>query len=454
VTVAQATPPARLRLTGASAVVFRLVSLGMTFVLAPVALDAYGTAGFAIWSVFSTVVTLLGFADLGLGLSLVTTLSAEHDAERRRRLIATSYRILWLLSAALIGGWLLSEAAGVDWFGLLGLSTAGLSDSAQAVVVGSFVVGGAIGMPTQLPERIHLAIGEGYLGLWFSISGQIVAIIGATAVGLGGGGLAAFCACTFLLPRVGGIANHFFLFHRHPELRPGRSEARRTIARSLLRLGVMFAWLNLMSAVALQSDILIVSRQLTANDVTDFTLLSRLFFVVPTLLTYAFQTLLPVYSKTLAEGALDQTRAVFRRAMRISLVAGVAASLFLAVAAPTIILIWTGHEVDVSTATLLLFATWATLYAVGPNVGTLINAARAVRFTVITSSVMAVVNVALSIALTDRIGLAGPIAGTVLSTFICLLAPAIWWYRHNMVGPTPRLAGGLVERRAPEMKAD
>jgi O-antigen/teichoic acid export membrane protein len=430
----------RLVLVAGAAVIARVVSLGSTLFLVPIVLHAYATAGFAIWTVLSVATTMLGPADLGLGMGLVVVLSGETDKSRVRAITSTALTLLCLMGAVLVLAWGVTAIFDVQWLQIVGLSKGGFSATQRLLVVGAAVASVAVAMPAQLPARIHLAVGEGHIGSWFTIAGQVAATVTAAVWALTGGSFGGFCLIAFVGPSVGGLLNFLFIASRRRHLLPTFGHTDRSARRPLFHVGLMFFCISVSGAIALQSDSIVVSQALGSDAVARFSLLARLFVLPPTLLTFASQAVLPEFSRLIATGKPHDATRLFRKVVLLATVGGAVASIVIAVAAPTAIRVWSGKSIHADWKVLAAFALWSCLTGVGPVLGTFVNAARAVRYQIVTTTAMAIVNVGLSVVLVRVIGITGPVIGTIASGILCLALPLIWWFRREF----PRLAAAPV----------
>lgn len=432
------TSKGRLWLVAGAAVAARGVSILSTIVLVPIVLHHYGTGGFAIWTVFSVAMSLLVPLDFGLGLGLVVSLSSEPDRARWRGLISTAFSMLLLSGLAFVAFWALSEAVGVNWIQLLGLPAHDFSRATRTVIVGAAVAGIALALPTQVPARIHLALGEGHVGSAFTMAAQIVSTVAGATWALSHGSFPGFCCIVFIGPTLGGAVNLLFLRARRSGYLPGLHWLDKPARRPLINVALMFFLINIASAVSVQSDSLIVSQALGAEMVARFSLYSRLFLFPSVFIAFAGQTLVSEFSRLIAARARTQVLALFRKVLLLSTVAGIVLSGFLAFTAPTIIRVWTGRPFPVDHGALAAFAIWGVMFCAGPVFGTFVNAARAVRYQITVTTLMAVSNVIVSLVLVRTIGFIGPAIGTITSTLVFWMLPTAWWLRTRfLVGEEP-----------------
>ena len=84
---------------------------------------------------------------------------------------------------------------------------------------------------------------------------------------------------------------------------------------------------------------------------------------------------------------------------------------------------WVGPEIDPSLLLLGSLGVWTLINALTGPLAMFLNGIGVVRFQVVCSTAMAIMNIALSIILTHYIGVAGVVLGSVISMTICVLIP-------------------------------
>jgi Na+-driven multidrug efflux pump len=101
-------------------------------------------------------------------------------------------------------------------------------------------------------------------------------------------------------------------------------------------------------------------------------------------------------------------------------------------------------NVHPSAGLLVGLAIWTVLMSAGTALAMFLNAAHVVRPQVICSSLMAVLNIALSIILARKIGVAGLVWGSVISYTVCIVVPYALLMPpllRQIVGTTDQVAG-------------
>jgi O-antigen/teichoic acid export membrane protein len=103
--------------------------------------------------------------------------------------------------------------------------------------------------------------------------------------------------------------------------------------------------------------------------------------------------------------------------------ANVVFAFLLIIFAPLIIRFWTGSDVAPPFNLLLGLGIWTVLNSLGTPIAMLLNGTNIIGLQVICASLMGISNPLLSIYLVQRIGVAGPIYGTIITWTLFELIP-------------------------------
>lgn len=433
----------RASLTAVTSVVAKGTALVTTAVSVPLTLGYLGSERFGVWMTLSALIALLGFTDLGLGNSLLNSVAHAAGRDDRRLIQANISSGIAMLLAVAVGLGLLFALVfeRIPWADMFNVrSGAALAEAGPAAAV--LVVCFLVGMPVGAVQQIRLGLQQGYANSIFVAAGNIgglVLVICAVQMRLGLPWLVLAMAGTPLLAM---LINGFALMARSPWLRPSLSDMNFAVARSLLRVGLLFLMLQLAVAVAYTSDSIIIAAMIGPSAVADYAVVSKLFMVPTLLVGFALAPLWPAYREALSRRDVEWVRKTFSRSIRLSLwVAGTISAALVVLGLP-IIAIWVGiSAVQPSFGLVLAIGVWTTMSAVGLATAMLLNGAQVVRFQVVSAGLMATANILLSIELTSRIGVAGVVWGSIIAYSLFVLIPVVFYM--------PRLFAHIEHAAAP-----
>jgi O-antigen/teichoic acid export membrane protein len=405
------------------------IALVTTAITVPLTLGYLGSERFGVWMTLSAIVALLGFTDLGLGNSLLNGVAhaAGRDDHPLIR-INISNGLAMLLAVAAGFGVLFAVAYDfIPWDQIFNVrSTAAVDEAgpAAAVLVACFLAA----MPASAYPQVRQGLQQGYVNSIFVAAGNLAAlalVVVAIQMKLGLPWLVLAMAGA---PVLATLANGGTLLWRTPWLRPRLHDIRWAIARTLLRVGLLFLVLQLAAAVAFTSNSIIIAAMLGPSAVAEYAVVSKLFLIPAVLVSLALAPLWPAYREALGRGDAPWVRKTFDRSLRLSVaVAGLSSAVLVVFGIP-IISFWVGTSaIQPSFGLILAIGVWTTVSAAGNAVAVLLNGAQVMRFQVITATVMATMNILLSIALTARIGISGVVWGSVIAYSAFSLLPVAFY---------------------------
>ncbi len=413
------------------AAAFRGVSMAGTFVTIPLVLGELGATRFGLFVLVTQLATLLVFSDLGLGNGLITALArsrADGDHKRSRELVSSTWALLLLVAAG--GGALFAVAFPlVSWAAALGVDDVGSGSVAASVLV--FGVLFLVGVPASIAQKVHLACQEGLQANAWQTLGAVLTIAGTLVCVARSASVPWFVAAAVGGSVVAGLANTAWLFGHHPELRPSNRYVNRARTLFVANSGVLFLLLGVAGAVAYQTDALVISHVLAPADVTTYSLALRLFAIPGLAVSFVLAPLWPAFSDAFARDDYVWIRRSVRRAVLWGAGVNIPAALVLVLLGQRLVDLWVGPgEVAMPSMLLLSFGLWTAINTISGPLAMLLNGAHVVRFQVVCAISMALVNLPLSIVLTQWVGVAGPILGSAIAQSACIVVPSLVYARR------------------------
>lgn len=252
----------RIALSAVTSALSRALAVLVPLIVVKVALERLGTETYGLWMATASLFSLFAFADLGLGSGLQTRLARLYgtgDSSEARGAISSAAVVLSAVAVLLASLFALSFPL-VPWRALLNVESTQTAVAAEAIVA-AIVLSRIASVPLGLVQRVQFAFQEGYASnLWMSAASVLSIAAVYVVVGLNAGPEWIIWGST-LVPVVVTVANYAFYFlHAHPELRPTLGEFRRTEAAALIRVGLAFMMLSVLTAVGLSMDSYIVAR--------------------------------------------------------------------------------------------------------------------------------------------------------------------------------------------------
>ena len=415
-----------MRLSAIASIFSRGASFLVTIVLIALSSRYLDDDRMGLWMTIVGLSVLLSLADLGLGNGIVNAVADAVGREREDEAAAhVSTAFFLLLAVSLVGGVVFAALYPViGWATLLNVGAPvarAETAPAMAVLVGCLFVT----LPLGLSQKIHFAYQEGFLAsLWAGVGSAIALVIGLVVV-RERAGVPWLTLAVAGGPALGVLLNSVALYwSRKPQLRPRPAHISRHSARRLFSLGGLYLALAVAGIVGLEADNIVIARILGVGAVPTYAIPLRLFMIVPTILSFALAPLWPAYTESIARSDLVWVREAFERSLRLSLLVAIPSSVLLVAIAPFVLDLWVGESVAPPFHLLVGLGLWAVINAVTGPLAMLLNGLGVVGFQVIASLAMGALNLAISILLVLKIGVAGAIYGTVISLVCCIVLPA------------------------------
>lgn len=413
----------RAALTGAAAVLAKLVAVSTSLITIPAALHYLGVERFGLWMTISSVVALLGFADFGIGNGVLNAVAEAHgkeDVEEIRRSVESGFALLTAIAALGIAVFVFAYPW-VDWGGLFNVASQGArreSGPAMAVFVGCF----ALNLPLGVVQRLQLGLQEGFLGNLWLLVGSVAGLAGVLLAIHFERGLPWLILALAGAPVMAALANTLVFFGwMRPDLRPHFNLVSRPAMRKIAKIGFLFFILQAAVAIAYSSDNFVVARMLGPEAVTRYSITAKMFSLISLGLSMFLGPLWPAYGEAIARGDVLWVKKTLCRSMTAAVLLAASAAAILVIWGPEILRVWVHRTLAPPFLLLLGLGLWSVMDAAGAALAMFLNGANVVLPQVIIASIFAAGCLALKICLVRRIGIVGVPWATLLS-YACLSA--------------------------------
>ena len=407
-------------------------------VLVPVLYRHLGPEAFGVWALFASVLVMLAAVDPGNALiHHLTAVLTVDDRPRAARLVSASLVATTGAGVALMAAFAAASVV-VDWASLWNVGDALAAEARAATAV--LVVAVALGLPAALADKLNVARQRGGKNGALSATVAMATLVTALAVVRLGGTLPAVVAAT-TLPAVvvrGGWLLAILTSDRR--VRPARRLE--GSLRLLMRASAAFGMLQICAVVSFNSDQLVVARVLGPIAVADYAVPAKAFAILLALSTATTMALWPAFLEAVARHDVPWVRSEARRIVGLAGASGLVFGLALLVLGPWALSAWVGGGYEPDRSLLMAFACWGLIYLVTNVLGFVLLSLGSLRPLVRLAVLNTIVNVGVSVVLTQRIGVSGAVWGSVLSYLVVTVVPLCLLVRHGIA----RLAGAEVVR--------
>ena len=395
-----------------------------------------GTAGFGIIAILTGLVTALGFLDLGIGNSAISTISASLSTgrhERARRDVGTA---LVAMSGIGIGvaviGSLLALTAPRD----LLFATPGVSDADLRTSLVVFAISLALAIPGSLGSRICLAQEMGSTNNLYLVVGAAGSVAATALCALLSAPVWAFTTAAVLVPNLALVVQTvMFTTSRRGAIRPDLSDVSWTRLRVVGHSSFYYMILGACSALAFQTNTLVVAYVLDSRAAGVLGVATRVFSLVSTLFVAGLQQSWASSARAMAAGQMNWVRQNFFRVLRLTSVPVILISTVLVIAGQPLIRLWAGADSVPPLVLLIPLAIWTCYNFAMTQLSFLLNAANVLRPQVIVAVAMLLVSLPLAVYLTDLIGIAGSTIAVLIAHLVVAGTPFIVLARRTLALP-------------------
>jgi O-antigen/teichoic acid export membrane protein len=417
----------RLFWTGLGSILARSITTVTTLVTVPITLNYLGVERFGLWMTITSIVAILGFADLGVGnviLNFVSEANGKDDRDAARNYITTALFVLSIITIALtvIFGIIFPLVGWEKFFNVT--SQVARQEAGPAMMV--FIICFLIGLPLSLVPRIQMGFQEGYIS---SIYTGITGLIGLGAIVLGiqlKVGLPWLVLIFSITPVLGNLTNGIGLFvFQRPWLRPKQHDIIIRYAKEIVKIGFYFLILQIANAVMYTSDNILIAKILGPEAVTYYAVPSKLFMLLPNILYMFLAPLWPAFSEANARGDFRWAQSALIKAITVTLIVCLSTLAFFLVFGKIIFHLWVGSIEYYSVSLILALGIWMTLFSIISALSLYLNAINKIRYQVIYASSAAILSIIAKILLTSRFGLSGVVWGGIGAVTGCMLVPYI-----------------------------
>jgi len=419
----------RVALTALVSAFAQGVSMITMLISIPLTLNYLGAERYGLWITISSLITVLGFVDLGMGnglLNAIANANGRNDREAAETYVSSAFYMLTGMALFLGIIWTLLSPQ-VSWTWLFHVTTIkAMSETGLALSI--FVWCTLVNLPVGLVQKIHEGYQEGYInGLWRA-GGSLLSLASVLIVIYLQAGLPFLVLAMAGSPVLTFFLNALLLFgYQRPWLRPRWQMFSQTAFTRIFKNGSLFFVLQLAVAVGFQSDNLVVAHFLGASQVPQYAVPMRLFMMIPSLLSFVITPLWPAYGEAIARRDVTWVRKMFKQSLFLSLGLSLLPSLFLIILGGRIIELWVGPAIRPDKGLLIGLGFWVILSSLSGPISMLLNGTNVIGFQIICATLMAAGNLSFSIFLIQRIGISGPVYGSVIAWSVFSLLPTIFF---------------------------
>lgn len=415
----------RVVLTALASAAARSVTLLTGLISVPLTVDYLGVERYGMWVTMSSVISVLKFADLGLGnglLNAVSEANGKDDQAMAQEYVSSTF--FMLLGIASLLGFIFSVTHPyISWQKVFNVSSSqAIAEAGPAMSV--FVICFLFSIPLGIVQRVQLGYQQGFLNSIVQGVGRLFGLAGVLLVVALKAGLPWLVLSMAGGPVLASLLNGFYLFgFERPWITPRWGSFTRKAAEKVFNTGILFLVLQIVIALAFSSDNLVIAQVLGASAVTLYAVPMKLFQMLSMILQMVLNPLWPAYGEAVAREDTGWVKRALIKSLSFSFMLSALGSTLLFLFGSPIVKMWTGPEIMPSKSLLLALGVWTVFQSVGNAVAMFLNGIGVIKFQVLTAVFMGGSAVVLKIILSEAIGLPGVVWATVIAYLFCVIIP-------------------------------
>lgn len=345
----------RIALTALTSVIMKVVSTAIPLITIRITYNYLGVEVYGLWSAVTNFFALFSFSDLGLGNGLQTKLShasGEDDLHLQRELISSTYLILCIIAAIFFIVFLVVYPF-IDWASVMNAQSVESIKLAAPVVL-IIVLPRILSIPLSLIGRTQLALQEGYNSNLWQIAGSVLTLVYIFVGAKCDIGKVHLLLGSAIIPVIISVLNMWVYYRiQRPELQFSFKLATQKSSMEMLKLGILFCVLSILTTVGMSMDTFIVAKTCSLSDAASYSIIYKVSIVVSAVLAIFAQPLWGANGEALARGDVSWVKNNTRKTSYFLTIITLALSLITIVFATPVFKIWIGQDFCFSMSSLI-----------------------------------------------------------------------------------------------------
>lgn len=403
------------------------LSMIISYIYVPIVLNYLGVEKYGVWATILTILSWIGYFDIGIGNGLrnkLTEAIANKETDRSRKLVSSAYAFIAVVMFAVTIIFCIA-AIFVDWNRVFGVQN--FTENLTAIVSIS-VIFVAVNFVLSICKNVFYALQKAADVSLMELTTQVINLGGVLIARI------IIPSNLFVMALIYGLSMiitsltfSVVLYGKNSSLRPSIKNVDMAEGRSLTSLGLQFFVIQICALVLFTTDSLIISYLYGAADVTPYNTVNKLFNIIIGFFSALVAPIWSAVTKAKTENRYKDLKSLIRKLYLLVGFFAIGAILLMALFKP-ISRIWLGQELSY-TNVLIMFGCMYCILNMWTNMhGTLANGLGILKEQIVMAVFQAVINIPLSVffARSMNLGSAGVLLGTNCSLLIsCITLPVL-----------------------------
>jgi O-antigen/teichoic acid export membrane protein len=423
----------RVALTALASGGAKMVSCLTMLVSIPLSLSYLGVERYGMWMTISSVVLMMGFADLGMGNGLMNVIAETHGRDDRQAAIhyvSSTFFMLTGVALLILVAFALTYPV-IPWPAVFNVHSS-LAGREAGPATAAFLACFLLNLPLGVVQRVQWGYQEGFINSLWETLGRVVGLAGLLMVIYCKASLVWLVLAMSGAPVLTSLLNGAALFgSRRPWLRPHWQYCLATYTRTIFKVGLVFFSLQMAVTLIYLSDNVIIAHLLGAEAVAQYSVPSRMFSLTVVLMNMVIAPLWPAYGEAMARGDLAWVKKTLNRYFLLSFLLVGVPSFLMVIFGKQLLWLWVGPTISPSYWLLGGLGLWSIILCFGSVMSVLLNAAGVFRFQIIFCFLTLFISLIAKIFLSPIFGLPGIIWGSIFAYSIFFLVPYKIYIRNK-----------------------
>ncbi len=411
----------KLRRNSILSIATKFVSMGLSFISAPLILQCLGEEKYGVWTSLLGIVSWIYYFDLGLGGGLqnkLATALAQSRMNDAKKYLGTAYAYLSLIS-------IIGFVVGVVLFLIIDIPNIFHYDTIGENVTLVLIVAlffACVNFVVKLVDNIlYSTQNAGLVGVF----GLITQILWVATLGLyliiGNSFLLWFAVAEGAINVLKNIIATLYVRLRFPQFNGALKKIEKSYAKDIMNFGILLFICNIGSLILNTTDNLVISRYIGVADVTPYSFCQKFFSIIQAVFVAAVSPYFSAYTAAYAQNNANWIMKTLRKLWKIWGLFTIFSLIGVLFFKPFSV-IWLHRELNYPNGLILLFAGYYILLMFGHTVSSFVNATYQTKKIMIPTLIGSITNIPVSILLAVNVGLGlnGVVLGSIISMAITI----------------------------------
>lgn len=401
----------------------KFLSILLSYLLVPLTINYLNEEVYGIWLTLLSILSWLGFSDIGLGNGLrnkLTECLSKNDIKNARKYISTAYIAITVIAVTLLIP-LLIIIPFINWCKILNTNTIHNIDLIKLVYVTVcfFILNFILSIINQIYYAYQKSMFVGFI----QIVSYIMILLGIIFLKILNKKSIVYLALVY-----GGstlITNIVFsilFFYKNKQITPSIKEFSKSKISDILTLGIKFFIIQIAALVIFTTDNIVITQVVGPKYVTKYNIVQKLFGILITIHTILVTPLWSAYTEAYIKKDYNWIKKVLKK-LNILMLPIISGIIIIYCTFNLIVEIWIGQSISINKSLIILIGIY-TLLSIWNNIYSyLLNGIGFLKISFWICIIIAILNIPLSVYLSKFLGLG--INGVVIANIICLSIGAI-----------------------------